>query len=277
MERTSDQIPSQGTSHDNKPPAKAAASPNHSFDKALEGGRKLKWLASDAPGFLYPTILSDMHDVAVLYGIKRQPQAAKGFLIAILEEMEEDHPDISKVQAQLALVCYELRHYKEATELVKHDEGRTFLEILSQDAASLDRMRDLVSALCRDGLYCESIAVAEQVLQVKRKMFGSSHHATIAAMCILGRTYCESGDTEKALGLVAESVSTSEGSLGSEHEITLICRYNLALVHSKQGELHLAELGCASIVDLLEDALGPTHGTCIECRCLLLAVREARS
>ncbi|KAJ7435743.1 P-loop containing nucleoside triphosphate hydrolase protein [Mycena galericulata] len=98
-----------------------------------------------------------------------------------------------------------------------------------------------------------------EVVENRKRRFGDSHVATLAAMSSLAETYRNMGRLEEAEKLGVLVVEKRKKILGKDHPDTLLTMSNLALTYRKMGRLEEAEKLGVLVVEKQSKILGEDH------------------
>jgi len=139
----------------------------------------------------------------------------------------------------------------QATPLAQVDPGT-----LSREAIELDKK---AAELYRAGKYQEAIPIAEKVVQLREKLYGSDHPATADSLNKLAMLYKNMGDYAKAEPLYQRALAIREKALGPDHPTTADSLNNLAMLYKSMGDYAKAEPLYQRALAIREKALGPDH------------------
>ncbi|KJZ71092.1 hypothetical protein HIM_09511 [Hirsutella minnesotensis 3608] len=109
------------------------------------------------------------------------------------------------------------------------------------------------------GKYHEAEQMHRQALDLREKVLGKEHPATLSSMNNLAVVLKSLGKYEEAERLHRQEWKLSEKLLGKEHPSTLIIMNNLAVVLESLGKYEEAERLHRQALDLREKALGKEH------------------
>lgn len=109
------------------------------------------------------------------------------------------------------------------------------------------------------GEYSRAAMLAEDALEARKDILGSSHPATLASMSSLANVYAEQGRREEAEKLEVEVMNASIARYGIDHPNTLTCMANLAATYNNQERWEQAEEMFVQVVERCTANLGPDH------------------
>jgi Tfp pilus assembly protein PilF len=113
--------------------------------------------------------------------------------------------------------------------------------------------------LCLRGEYKTAEKVVRMSVNVREKVLGPEHHATLASINNLGWVLCSQGKYEEAEAMHRRALEGSEKVLGPENPATLASVDNLGRVLSRQGKYGEAEAMHQQALNTREKVLGPEH------------------
>ncbi|MEV7870386.1 tetratricopeptide repeat protein [Streptomyces sp. NPDC088124] len=117
-----------------------------------------------------------------------------------------------------------------------------------------------------DGHTATAIACARRAVDIRTRLQGADHPATLATRSFLASAHRAAGDLDTATALHQRNLADHERVHGSDHPDTLVARANLAYLHALRGELARArDLHRRNLTDLLR-VHGPDHPHTINAR-----------
>ncbi|KAJ7711348.1 P-loop containing nucleoside triphosphate hydrolase protein [Mycena metata] len=109
------------------------------------------------------------------------------------------------------------------------------------------------------GKFKDAQAIAEQVLEKSKFLFGDEHPHTLSAMGILATAYYKLGELQKAKELEVLVLEKRTKLLGEDHPYTLLAMGNLAGTYSTLGELQKAMELKVLVLEKHTKLLGEDH------------------
>ncbi|KAK4651792.1 P-loop containing nucleoside triphosphate hydrolase protein [Podospora pseudocomata] len=143
-----------------------------------------------------------------------------------------------------------LPHTQHALQLRKRtDDGEATTGLLSKVGESFRNL----------GKYEEAEQMHRQALQLKEKVLGKEHPATLTSMNNLAVVLRSQGKYEEAEQIHRQALQLREKVLGKEHPDTLSSMNNLAFVLHSQGKYEEAEQMHRQALQLSQKVLGKEH------------------
>ncbi len=215
---------------------------------------------------------------------------------AKVDEHFADQPRVrAEVQDTLAHAYFSIGRYADAVRL--WEQVRQYGEIARPEhPATLAAMNNLAQIYGLAGQYNKALELAQQTLELKRKILGPEHPQTFNGMQILATIYDDLGRHADALKLHEETLELRRARLGPDHHDTLgsmgsvagsyyalgrfadslkLHEETLALRKARLGAEHPDTLGSMNNVASCYDALG-RHADGLKLHEETLALRKAR-
>jgi tetratricopeptide (TPR) repeat protein len=104
-----------------------------------------------------------------------------------------------------------------------------------------DRLVRQSEELGDQGKYDEALPLAEQALQIRKKLLGNEHWITSTSLIDLGWLYREKGDNARAETLYQQALTLRKRVLGEDHPWYGAALNNLGWLHTYRGEYERAE------------------------------------
>ncbi|KIM98305.1 hypothetical protein OIDMADRAFT_202122, partial [Oidiodendron maius Zn] len=117
------------------------------------------------------------------------------------------------------------------------------------------------NCLYSDGRFTEAGVRFTEVLEIRKRVLGAEHPATLDSMNNLASTYGNQGRWEEAEKLEAQAMEIRKRVLGAEHPDTLSSMNNLALTYQSQGRWEEAEKLFMQVIEIRKEVLGIEHST----------------
>jgi tetratricopeptide (TPR) repeat protein len=113
--------------------------------------------------------------------------------------------------------------------------------------------------LYSDGRYSEAEELQVQVIEIRKRVLGEEHPATLTSMHNLALTYGDQGRWKEAEELQVQVIEIKKRVLGEEHPDTLASINNLALTYRDQGRWKEAEELHVQALEIEKRVLGEEH------------------
>jgi tetratricopeptide (TPR) repeat protein len=127
----------------------------------------------------------------------------------------------------------------------------------AKDASETDSLNEQIVVLYQTGKYQEAIPIAQQLLDIRKKINGPEHPATANSLNNLAALYEAMSEYAKAEPLLRRALAIWEKALGAEHPTTAKGLNNLAELYREMGEYTKAEPLYQRALAINEKALGP--------------------
>jgi tetratricopeptide (TPR) repeat protein len=109
------------------------------------------------------------------------------------------------------------------------------------------------------GKYAQAEVLFSQTLEIKRRVLGPEHPATLTSMYNLAEDYGLQGKYAQAEALFSQTLEIRRRALGPEHPDTLWTLSDFAFMYQRQGKYGLAEILGGQALAGRRHALGPEH------------------
>jgi cellulose biosynthesis protein BcsQ len=182
--------------------------------------------------------------------IQHCPDYAYGEEIAVNVETREDRFSIAR--SYRAFLDW-LEHSYAPWERLEQARATRDLEALERQEAEL-RPRAKTDFEVRHTL----VSLQQRILEMRRKLQGEDHPATLTAMCNLAQTLKAQGDPE-AWRLQEQVLEASRHVLGEANPATLAAMGNLAQTLKAQGDLRGARRLQEQVLEVSRRILGEAH------------------
>src|ERR1700739_1883881 len=110
-----------------------------------------------------------------------------------------------------------------------------------------------------NGQWTKAEKLCMQVMEIRKKLLGEKHPATLTGMANLASTYRNQGRWKEAEELEVQVMDITKRVLGAEHPDTLTSMGNLALTYRNQGRWKEAEELEVQVMDIRKRVLGAEH------------------
>lgn len=139
-------------------------------------------------------------------------------------------------------------------------------ELIDVERAYAPGSKELATALLRlskrlesVGRFREAIAVAQRVIEVQTRLYGSEHLEVAGSLNHLAVLYLNSGQYAQAQPLFQRGLAIQENALGPNHVNVGTSLNNLAVLHRATGQYEKALPLAQRSLTIYEQALGPDH------------------
>jgi CHAT domain-containing protein len=147
-------------------------------------------------------------------------------------------------------------------ELRTAQAGKRWTEPQRQRWAQAQRDDAIRLALYQKGQTAEALALARQVLQVRKELLGEKHPAYAASLNGLALMYKARGDYRAALPLYQQALRIRKAALGEQHPAYATTLNNLALLCKTMGDYRAALPLYQQALRIRKAALGEQHLDC---------------
>lgn len=148
----------------------------------------------------------------------------------------------------------------------KDDETKTLKPEApsDEDLKMIKGMADLATTYRRQKRYARSEMIGEEVINLRREMFGNKHLDTIDALVKLAATYHEQKKYEQSEDTDKEVAALRREVLGPKHPDTIKAMDNLAVTYREQGKYEQAAKAYEELFFLRRELLGAQHADTID-------------
>ncbi|CAM2069891.1 Non-specific serine/threonine protein kinase [Sulfidibacter corallicola] len=195
--------------------------------------------------------------------VQGEYEEAEPWLLQSLQVMEQhygpDQPEVATVHFYLGSNNHYLRnlkeaeyHYKKAVALAEGADGmhRAYLLIY----------KDAYGGVLRDqGRYEEAVALIEEVIEAKKKIYGEDHPYTLQSIGNAGLIAESAFDMAKAERLQREVLTKMGARFGKEHYLYALALSDLARVITSRGAYEDAEELFREAMAVNTSIYGPEH------------------
>jgi CHAT domain-containing protein/Tfp pilus assembly protein PilF len=148
---------------------------------------------------------------------------------------------------------------KRVSVLFEHGQKDKAELLLEKFYSHLAKANDKVVQLYRQGQYHSAVSIAQSVLKLMEKSFGSEHPDTADSLNNLAMLYDGMGSYQKAEPLYKRALAIQEKTLGPVHPRTAASLNNLAGLYQAMSAYQKAEPLYKRALAIREKALGSEH------------------
>ena len=250
-----------GTEHPATPTSMHALATVHSERKRWKEAEELIFSAIETRktvvGVEHSDTLSSMSELALILSQQEGRQKdAEDLHVHVIETSKRvngpEHPDTLSYTSRLASMCSLQGRFEEALEIEVYNMETSKRVYGAEHPDTLDRMRLLAQiywmqawgqteGLKRQERLDTANHLQVQVLEMKKRLFGSEHVSTLDDMSVLLEMYWNQGQSEtedwlkKTEDLEVQIIEANKKIFGPEHERTLNVMGNIANTYWSQG------------------------------------------
>jgi CHAT domain-containing protein len=147
----------------------------------------------------------------------------------------------------------------EELEARKNDNQTSSSTPQSPELEETKRLNQQAYQLYQQGKYNEAIAIAERVLEMRRKLLGDQHPDVATSLNNLAFLYSSQGRYSEAEPLYIQALEMARKLLGDEHPHVATSLNNLALLYRSQGRYSEAEPLLRQALEMRRKLLGDQH------------------
>lgn len=186
-------------------------------------------------------------------------------LLGSLHERRGDFAAARPVRAEVLAIMSKLlgeRHWRATDARLALADVELNLKMTAdqqgqrQQAAKLHQQ---AAKLYEEGKYRDAIAVANQVLTIRKTLLGEQHPDTATSLNNLAVFSMEQGDHAKAEPLMRQALAIRKAVLGEQHPTYALSLNNFAELYDAQGEYAKAEPLYRQALEIRKAELGEQH------------------
>jgi len=125
--------------------------------------------------------------------------------------------------------------------------------------AEADRLSKQVAALYQQGRYTDAVPLAQQAVEIRKRVLGEDHPDYAASLNVLAELYASQGRYAEAEPLYKRSLAIREKALGPNHLDVAKTLNGLVRLYALQDRDAESERSCKRMLTVCEKALGPDH------------------
>ena len=210
--------------------------------------------------------------VLLSFSLMKREQSSKTFSIHPLvhfwsrERMSKSEQQKMSEMGSTILSCaiserYEIQHYRLRRIIFPHIKANMMhkKQIGLIEKYYDDKWTNFALVLRENGDLNNAEKLADQVMDMRKKVLGTEHPKTLTSMGNLASIYRDQGRWNEAEQLEVQVMDMSKKLLGTEHPDTLNSMGNLASTYWNQRRWNEAEQLEVQVMDMLKKLLGAEH------------------